>query len=125
MFQKVIAASPKATLPGYFIGRLAWLAIPFGLARRAVETNPSFPTYPRTMSELGTSKGLALHYAAETLMAQGGAGFVLLMTFMACTRRFSANLVSVASFFTYDVYAAYAKKPTGSARVISISHVTV
>jgi Na+/proline symporter len=58
LFQKAIAASPKATLPGYFVGSLAWLAIPFGLATiiglacRAIENNPSFPTYPRPMSEL-------------------------------------------------------------------------
>jgi urea-proton symporter len=58
LFQKAIAASPKATLPGYFVGSLAWLAIPFrlatiiGLACRAIENNPSFPTYPRPMSEL-------------------------------------------------------------------------
>jgi urea-proton symporter len=32
LFQKAIAASPKATLSGYFIGGLAWLAITFGLA---------------------------------------------------------------------------------------------
>jgi urea-proton symporter len=131
LFQKAIAASPKATLPGYFIGGLAWLAIPlglattFGLACRAIENYPSFPTYPRPMSELEISQGLAFPYAAETLMGKGGAGVVLLMTFMACTSGFSADLVSVASVFTYDVYAAYIDKHVGGARVVTISHMTV
>lgn len=131
LFQKAIAASPRATLPGYFIGGLAWLAIPFGLATtfglacRAVEDTPSFPTYPRPMSELEISRGLALPYAAETLMGKGGAGFVLVMTFMACTSGFSADLVSVASVFTYDVYAAYIDKSVTGTRVMSISHLTV
>ena len=131
LFQKAIAASPKATLPGYFIGGLAWLAIPFGLATtfglacRALENNPAFPTYPRAMSALEISQGLALPYAAETVMGKGGAGFVLLMTFMACTSGFSADLVSVASVFTYDVYAAYINRQVRGAQVMSISHMTV
>lgn len=131
LFQKAITASPKATLPGYFVGGLAWLAIPFGLATtfglacRAIENNPSFPTYPRPMSELEISQGLALPYATETLMGKGGSGFVLLMTFMARTSGFSADLVSVASVFIYDVYAAYIDKHVRGTRVISISHLTV
>lgn len=131
LFQKAIAASPKATLPGYFIGGLAWLAIPFGLATtfglacRAVENTPSFPTYPRMMSELEIGQGLALPFAAETLMGKGGACLILLLVFMACTSGFSADLVSVASVFTYDVYAAYVDKHVSGAQVIRISHLTV
>lgn len=131
LFQKAIAASPGATLPGYFIGGLAWLAIPFGLATtfgltcRAVEDTPFFPTYPRPMSALEISRGLALPYATETLMGKGGSGFVLLMTFMACTSGFSSDLVSVASVFTYDVYAAYIDPNVRGTRVMTISHLTV
>ena len=103
LFQKAIAAAPGNTLPGYMIGGLSWFTIPFclattfGLAARALETTPSWPTYPRLMNEIEVSQGLPLPYVAQTLMGNGGAIFVLVMAFMACTSGFSADVVAVAS----------------------------
>ena len=131
LYQKAITASPKATLPGYLIGGLAWFTIPFclattfGLAARALETSPSFPTYPREMTALEVSHGLPLPYAAQALMGKGGAGFILLMTFMACTSGFSADIVAVASVFVYDVYGTYINRHATGGRLLRWSMVAV
>lgn len=131
LYQKAITASPRATLPGYLIGGLAWFTIPFclattfGLAARALETDPSFPTYPRQMTALEVSHGLPLPYAAQALMGKGGAGFILLMTFMACTSGFSADIVAVASVFVYDVYGTYINRNATGGRLIRWSMVAV
>lgn len=109
LFQKAITADPAATLPGYMVGGLSWFSIPFclattfGLAARAMQGLPEM----HTMTESDISQGLAFPYAAQALMGKGGAIFVLLMVFMACTSGFSADIVSIAAVFTYDVYGAY------------------
>lgn len=52
-FVKAFAASPKAVVPGYVIGGIAYFAIPWALGTLmssiaiGLETNPIFPTYPR------------------------------------------------------------------------------
>jgi len=131
LYQKAIAASPRATLPGYLIGGLAWFTIPFclattfGLAARAIENTPSFPTYPRSMTAEEVAKGLPLPYAAQALMGKGGAGFILLMTFMACTSGFSADIVAVASVWTYDVYGTYINPKATGGKLVKMSHIGV
>ena len=86
---------------------------------------PSFPTYPRIMPELENSQGLGLPCAAQTLMGKGGTCIILLLVFMACTSGFSADLVSIAFVFTYDVYDARIAKHVSGAQVVRISHLTV
>lgn len=52
LFQKAIAAHPTAVLGGYTIGEIYWFVLPYtlattmGLAARALEMTPNFPTYP-------------------------------------------------------------------------------
>ena len=83
-FQKAIAANPASALSGYILGGLCWFAIPWlcattmGLSAVALETNPSFPTYPNRMPDADVSAGLALPYAAVTLLGSGGAAATLL-----------------------------------------------
>ena len=101
------------------------LATTFGLACRALENTPGFPTYPRPMSATEISSGLSLPYAAIALMGKGGGAFVLLMTFMACTSGFSADLVAVSSVFVYDVYATYIDPKATGGRLVKLSHATV
>ena len=106
LFQKAITADPVSTLPGYMIGGLSWFSIPFclattfGLAARAMQGNPSM----HTMTAEDVAQGLAFPYAAQALMGKGGSFFVLLMTFMACTAGFSADIVSISAVYTYDIY---------------------
>lgn len=83
LFQKAIAAAPEAALPGYMIGGLSWFAIPFclattfGLAARALEMTPDWPTYPDPMTADQIAQGLAFPFAVQALMGTGGAVFVV------------------------------------------------
>lgn len=144
LFQKAITADPVSTLPGYMIGGLAWFSIPFclattfGLAARAMQGTPQM----HTLTTEDISQGLALPYAAQALMGKGGSFFVLLMTFMACTSGFSADIVSIAAVYTYDIYggkslsrvsqgcpsnkwAAYVNTTTSGGKLLQMSHFAV
>lgn len=131
LFQKAIAADPAKTMGGYLLGGLCWFAIPFclattfGLVARALQSSPSFPTYPNPMSTAEINAGLALPYAAQALMGKGGAVAVLLMVFMAVTSAFSSDLVCVASVMTYDVYRGYINPKATGGMLLKLSHFVV
>lgn len=130
-YNKAIAASPVHALPGYLIGGLSWFPVPFltattmGLTAIALESNPSFPTYPNRIPEAEVSAGLALPYAAVALLGKGGAVATLLMVFMAVTSASSAELIAVSSIFTYDIYRTYINPNASGRRLIAISHISV
>lgn len=75
-----------------------------GLACLALESHPSFPTYPNRMADADVSAGLVLPNAAVALLGKGGAACTLLLIFMAVTSASSAELIAVSSIFTYDGY---------------------
>ena len=62
-----------------------------GLAALALETSPSFPTFPNRMDPADVSAGLVLPYAAVALLGKGGAVGTLLIVFMAVTSAMSAE----------------------------------
>lgn len=130
-WNKAIAASPAAALPGYVFGGLAWFAIPWlcattmGLACLALEGTPSFPGYPARMSAEDVSAGLALPNAAVALLGKGGAGCALVMVFMAVTSAFSSELIAVSSIFTYDIYKGYFNPRATGKTLIMTSHAAV
>ncbi|KAK4617675.1 putative urea active transporter 1, partial [Fulvia fulva] len=115
LFQKAIAADPRATSKGYLLGGLAWFTVPFvlastyGLAAAATEHLPSFPTYPNRMNAYEVSSGMAMPYAALAIMGNGGAVAVLLMVFMAVTSAMSSETVATTALLSYNVYRAYLK----------------
>ncbi|KAK9458739.1 uncharacterized protein V1516DRAFT_697433 [Lipomyces oligophaga] len=123
-----IAASPAAALPGYVLGGIAWFAIPWlcattmGLTALALESNPSFPTYPNRMDPADVSAGLTLPYAAVALLGKGGAVASLLLIFMAVTSASSAELIAVSSIGTYDVYKTYINPQATGRQLIFVSH---
>jgi Na+/proline symporter len=59
-FIKAFSASPRAVVPGYVIGGIAYFAIPWAIGTLAssvvigLESNPVFPTYPRVSGCLKT-----------------------------------------------------------------------
>lgn len=130
-WNKAIASSPAAALPGYIAGGIAWFAIPWltattmGLACLALESSPSFPTYPARLSSDQVSAGLVLPSAAVALMGKGGAVATLFMVFMAVTSAMSAELIAVSSIFTYDIYKGYINPNASGKRLIFASHCTV
>lgn len=130
-WNKAIASSPAAALPGYIAGGIAWFAIPWltattmGLACLALETNPSFPTYPNRLSSDQVSAGLVLPSAAVAIMGKGGAVATLFMVFMAVTSAMSAELIAISTIFTYDIYKGYINPNASGRRLIFTSHCTV
>ncbi|EXJ80454.1 hypothetical protein A1O1_08599 [Capronia coronata CBS 617.96] len=131
LFQKAIAADPVATLPGYLLGGTCWFAIPFvlastyGLTAAAVEHLPSFPTYPNRMSAREVATGMALPYAATTILGRGGAIAILLMVFMAVTSAMSSETMATAGLLTYDFYHAYINPNATGKQLIRFSHSVV
>ncbi|KAA8895361.1 Sodium:solute symporter family-domain-containing protein [Sphaerosporella brunnea] len=130
-YNKAIAASPVSALPGYVLGGLSWFAIPWlaattmGLACLALETHPSFPTYPYRMPDSDVSAGLVLPNAAVALLGRGGAACTLLLIFMAVTSASSAELIAVSSIFTYDMYQTYINPLATGRSLIYMSHLCV
>ncbi|KAK2595219.1 urea active transporter [Conoideocrella luteorostrata] len=130
-YNKAIAAHPVAALPGYIIGGLSWFAIPWlcattmGLSALALETSPSFPTFPERMHPADVTAGLVLPYAAVGLLGKAGAVCTLIMIFMAVTSALSAQLIAVSSIATYDIYQTYMNPRASGSRLIAISHTSV
>lgn len=75
-----------------------------GLSARALQDNPAFPTYPQPLSVDQQGAGLVAPAAAVALLGRSGAIAMLIITYMAVTSACSAQLISVSSIFTYDVY---------------------
>lgn len=127
-FIKAFSASPKAVVPGYIIGGIAYFAIPWALGTLAssvvlgLEDNPIFPTYPRRMSSVEVSNGLVLPYFAITVAGKGGAVGILLITFMAVTSTLSAQVIAVSSIISFDIYRTYFNRGASDIDVIRWSH---
>jgi len=130
-YNKAIAASPVHALPGYIMGGLAWFAIPWlcattmGLAALALETNPVWPTYPNRMPDADVTAGLVLPNAAVAMLGSGGAVACLILMFMAVTSTFSAELISVSSILTYDVYKTYINPQAKGRQLVLMSYAGV
>jgi urea-proton symporter len=129
-YNKAIAASPVHALPGYVAGGLSWFAIPWlaattmGLSALALESSPSFPTYPDRMAPADVSAGLVLPDAAVAMLGKGGAAATLLLIFMAVTSAMSAELIAVSSIWTYDIFQTYINPGASGRRLIYMSHMS-
>ncbi|KAL4779274.1 putative sodium/proline symporter [Aspergillus varians] len=128
LFQKAIAADPRTTSMGYILGGLCWFTIPFvlastyGLAAAALEHLPTWPTFPNRMNDYEVASGLAMPYAAVSLMGNGGAVAVLLMIFMAVTSAMSSETVATTALVTYNIYQAYINPKASGKQLLYFSH---
>lgn len=102
-WNKAISASPAATLPAYVMGGLACMPIPF-------------------LTSYQVNQGLVLPAATVTVMGKGGASATLLMIFLAIRSGVAAEIISVASVFTYDVYRDHINPMANSKQLIYSSH---
>lgn len=131
LFQKAIAANPACTLWGYLLGGTSWFTIPFvlattfGLTAAATEHLPSFPTYPNRMNEYEVASGLAMPYAAMSVMGNGGAFAVLLMVFMAVTSAMSSETVATTALLTYNLYQSYINPKATGSQLLRFSNMVV
>ena len=111
----------KGTTTAYLLGGLSWFSVPFsfgtimGLSARALQNYPTFPTYPEPLSVAQQGAGLVAPAAAVALLGKSGAIAMLIITYMAVTSACSAQLISISSIFTYDVYRV-------SKRTVSKAH---
>ncbi|KAK7421584.1 hypothetical protein QQX98_002051 [Neonectria punicea] len=127
-FAKAFSAAPQAVVPGYIIGGIAYFAIPWCLgtlmsfSALGLEGTERFPTFPRRMSTVEISNGLVLPYAAIALAGKGGAVAVLLITFMAVTSTISAQVISVSSIISFDIYRQYFNRAATDRDAIRWSH---
>ncbi|THH05204.1 hypothetical protein EW145_g4967 [Phellinidium pouzarii] len=130
-WQRAIASNPKGTTKAYFLGGMSWFSVPFtfgttmGLTARALESNPAFPTYPLPLSAAQQGAGLVAPAAAVAILGKSGAIAMLIVTYMAVTSACSAQLISVSSIFTYDVYRTYFRPQATAHEMLRVAHVAV
>ncbi|KAK6330068.1 hypothetical protein TWF718_003496 [Orbilia javanica] len=130
-YNKAIAASPVSAFPGYVLGGLSWFGIPWlaattmGLAGLALSKNPAFPIYPEQLTVTEINAGLVLPMTATALMGKGGAVCAILLIFMVLTSATSAELISVSSICTFDIYQFYFKPLATDRQLIWFAHAVV
>jgi SSS family transporter len=121
-WQRAIAARPRSVFKGFLIGGLAWFAIPFSLATTlglaAVAVNVQL-----TPEQI--SMGLVAPTAASTVLGDLGAILILAILFTAVTSAGSAELVSVSSLITYDIYRTYVKPSASGREMMRISRYSI
>ncbi|GJE97151.1 solute symporter family transporter [Phanerochaete sordida] len=130
-WQRAIASNPRGTTKAYILGGLSWFSVPFafgttmGLSARALQTSPVFPTYPLPLSAAQQGAGLVAPAAAVALRGTSGAVAMLIITYMAVTSAASAQLISVSSIFTYDVYRTYWRPKASARELLRVAHAGV
>lgn len=130
-FVKAFSAAPHAVVPGYIIGGIGYFAIPWAFgtlmsfSALSLENTPRFLTYPRRLTPTEVSNGLVLPYAAVAIAGKGGAVAVLLIVFMAVTSTISAQVISVSSILSFDIYREYFNKQASDRDAIRWSHIGV
>lgn len=121
-WQKAIAARPRSAVKGFIMGGLAWFAIPFTLATTlglaAIATN-------LYLSPEQIQSGLVAPTAASFILGDTGAILLLTVLFTAVTAAGSAELVSVSSLVTYDIYRTYVKPWATGRELIKVSRITI
>ncbi|CCG24802.1 hypothetical protein CORT_0G01140 [Candida orthopsilosis Co 90-125] len=128
-WQKTFSASPRATVPAYLtasalIASNVWpLGAIIGGAAIVLESSPKFPTYPRKMTQYEVDSGFALPYALMATLGKGAVGGLLLIVYLAVTSTVSAQMVSVSSILTFDIYKKYINTDAHNKSLILVSHI--
>ena len=117
-WQRAIAARPKSLIKGFFIGGLAWFAIPFALATSLGLAGIAMHL---DLSPLEVSHGLVAPITISTLLGEVGGILILTMLFTAVTCAGSAEHVAFSSLFTFDVYRTYFKPSASGRQLMRIS----
>ncbi|QLQ78665.1 hypothetical protein HG537_0A09130 [Torulaspora globosa] len=126
--QKAIAAKPKASMAGYFIGGLCWLVIPLALslasslANLALVNDPSSPTYPNPVPTTLVDEGIPMLYGLYMTLGKSGCAAGLLMIWLAATSATSAELIGFSSVVTYDIYRAYINPRASGKQLVTVTH---
>src|ERR671925_1898637 len=121
-WQRAIAAGPRSAFKGFIIGGLAWFAIPFTLATTLGLSAVAIGA-PLTPEQIGM--GLVAPTAASQILGEVGAILLLTMLFTAVTAAGSAELISVSSLVTYDIYRTYVKPSATGRGLMRISRLAI
>lgn len=127
-WQKSFSANVKASFPGYllagiFIFANVWgLGALVGLSSVVLEHDPIFPTYPREMTKSEVGSGFVLPYTVKALLGNGGVGAILLIIYLAVTSTVSAQMISVSSIVSFDIYRKYVNPTAQNSTLIKVSH---
>lgn len=121
-WQRAIAARPRSLTKGFFIGGLAWFAIPFALATSLGLAGIALHL-DLTASEV--SHGLVAPITISNLLGEVGGILILTMLFTAVTCAGSAELVAFSSLFTFDVYRTYLKPSASGRQLMRMSKYSV
>ncbi len=130
-WQKSFSANIKASVPGYLIaGALIYanvwaLGMVIGLGNVVLEDNQIFPTYPNKMSTFEVNSGFGLIYTVKALLGTKALGALLLVLYLSVTSTVSAQLISVSSIISFDVYRTYFKPNATNKQLITVSHLGV
>ncbi|ODV96343.1 hypothetical protein PACTADRAFT_41131 [Pachysolen tannophilus NRRL Y-2460] len=127
-WQKSFSASIRASVPGYLIAAVAIFAIVWplgtivGLANVVLESSKIFPTYPRTMTTDEIDSGYGLPYTLKAVLGKNSLAGLLLVIYLAVTSTVSAQMISVSSIMSFDIYKSYINKDAQNHQLIRLSH---
>lgn len=121
-WQRAIAARPKSLIKGFFIGGLAWFAIPFALATSLGLAGIALHI---DLSPAEVSHGLVAPITITNLLGEIGGILILTMLFTAVTCAGSAELVAFSSLSTFDVYRTYFKPSASGRQLMRVSKYSV
>ncbi|CCH46511.1 Sodium/glucose cotransporter 1 [Wickerhamomyces ciferrii] len=130
-WQKSFSADLRASVPGYLIAAVliyanVWaLGIVLGLGNVIIEDLPIFPTYPNKMTTAEVNSGFGLIYTTKALLGTGALGALLLSIYLSVTSTVSAQLISVSSIISFDIYRNYIEPNATNKQLITVSHLGV
>jgi len=118
LWQRAVAARPGSLIKGFFLGGLAWFAIPFALATSVGLAGIAMHL---DLSSLEVSHGLVAPITISTLLGEVGGILILTMLFTAVTCTGSAELVAFSSLFIFDLYRTYFKPSASGRQLMRVS----
>ncbi|ODQ57532.1 hypothetical protein WICANDRAFT_64881 [Wickerhamomyces anomalus NRRL Y-366-8] len=130
-WQKSFSADVRATVPGYLIAAVLiyanyWaLGMVLGIGNVILEDSPIFPTYPNKMTTYEVNSGFGLIYTLKALLGKQALGGFFLVLYLGVTSTVSAQLISVSSIISFDVYRNYINPKATNKQLINVSHLGV
>lgn len=127
-WQKSFSSEVHSAVPGYLLaaGTIyanVWpIGTIVGLANIVLEDNPIFPTFPRKMTTYEVNSGFGLPYVLKAVLGNGALGACALMIYLAVTLTVSAQLISVSSIVSFDIYKRYINPTANNKQMIRVAH---
>ena len=121
-WQRAIAADPRTAGRSFLLGGMIWFAVPMMLATTLGLTAVAMGL---TFSEEQISLGLVAPFTAFKLLGDTGAILLLTVLFTVVISAGSAQITSVTSLVTFDIFKRYLKPSFKDAEVIVYSRAVI